>query len=130
MRSASVRERFDALRAVRELASCSDDDVWSLVAYADEVSLRAGERVAYEGRLCTEFLVVIDGTLRSRSDVIGHGDSSGWNAMWERSANPATVVAQTNARVLVMSHAQFRAVKALVVREPCTPDEARVQIVA
>ena len=133
MRSPSARDRFDALRAVRELASCSNDDVWSLVAYADEVSLRAGERLAYEGRLCTEFLVVIDGTLRARSDLMRQGDSWGWDAMWERSTNPATVVAETDARVLVMSHAQFRAVKALAgpgAGWSCVSEDAQVQIVA
>jgi hypothetical protein len=33
--------------------------------------------------------------------------------MWERSANEASVVVADDARLLVMSHAQFRAVKAM-----------------
>jgi hypothetical protein len=133
MRSSSSAERFAALRAARELESCSDLDLRSLLAYADEVRLCAGERVADEGRFCTEFLVVMQGTLRARSVVIRPGESWGWDSMWERSTNPATVVAETDARVLVMSHAQFRAVKALVGPEtgrPCVPEDAQVQIVA
>jgi CRP-like cAMP-binding protein len=133
MRVASREERFAALRAVRELATCSDDEVRSLLAYAEEAQLFAGERIAHEGRLCTELMVVIDGTLRMRSLLIGPGGSCGWDSMWERSANRATVVAESDARVLVMSHAQFRAVKAIVGRDAlrtCVPDEARAQIVA
>jgi len=42
------------------------------------------------------------------------GDTFGWAAMWEREQNSASVVVETDARLLVMSHAQFRAVKAIV----------------
>ena len=132
MRTASGGERFAALRATRELAGCTDEEVQSLLAYTDEAHVFAGERVAHEGRFCTELVVVIDGTLRARSSMIGPGGTYGWYAMWERSANRATVVAETDARVLVMSRAQFRAVAALVPepRRPCVPDKAEVQIVA
>jgi hypothetical protein len=133
MRIASSGERFAALRAVRELATCSDEEVRSLLAYADEVRLAAGERVALEGRFCTEFVVIMDGRLRARSSLIGAGGSWGWDSMWERTTNRATLVAESDAHLLVMSHAQFRAVKAMVGREAlgtCVPDEVRAQIVA
>jgi len=125
MRPSTTGERFAALRAVSELASCSDREVWSLVAYADEVGLDAGDQVAREGRFCTEFVVVMEGALRARSVLIGPGGSLGWHALWERSTNPANVVVEADARLLVMSHDQFRAVKALVgpglmgTLEPC-----------
>jgi hypothetical protein len=62
---------------------------------------------------------VIEGRLRAVSarggcQTLGAGDSWGWNATWERLANDATVVAEADARLLVMGHAQFRAVKALM----------------
>lgn len=113
-----ARVRFAALRAVRELASCSDKEIWSLLRYADEVRLAAGNTVAREGTPATEFVVVIEGRLRTRwrgtSQLLGPGAAYGWDAMWERSENPATVTVEVDARLLVMSHAQFRAVKALV----------------
>ena len=132
MRSADSGERFGALRATRELAGCTDEAVRSLLVYTDEANVFAGERLAHEGHFCTELIVVVDGTLRARSSVIGPGGTYGWDAMWERSTNRATLVAETDARVLVMSRAQFRAVKAMVPepRRPCVPDEAQVQIVA
>jgi len=114
MRTSTQWERFAALRAVGELEPCTDSEIWSLLTYADEVRLFAGDGVAQEGRYCTELVVVIEGALCSASHVVGPGKTVGWRAMWERSLNPATVTAETDARLLVMSHDQFRAVKALV----------------
>ena len=114
MKTSTQRARFAALRAAGELAGCSDAELWSLLTHADEVQLLAGDRVVEEGRYCGELVIVMEGRLRARSHLAGPGDIYGWNAMWERSTNPATVTAETDARVLVMSHDQFRAVKGLV----------------
>lgn len=113
MKTPTQRMRFAALRAVPELAPCSDSEIRSLLAYADEVRLFARDAVAHEGRYCSELVVVIEGTLQARRRLIGPGEAIGWRAMWERSTNPVTVTAATDARVLVMSHDQFRAVKGL-----------------
>jgi CRP-like cAMP-binding protein len=114
MKTSTQRARFAALRSAAELAPCSDAELWSLLTQADEVRLRAGDRVAEQGRYCSELVIVIEGTLCVASRLAGPGDVYGWSAMWERSTNPATVTAETDARLLVMSHDQFRAVKALV----------------
>ena len=114
MKTPTQRARFAALRPAVELATCSDAELWSLLTHADEVSLLAGDRVMEEGRYCSELVIVMEGKLRARSRLVGPGDMCGWNAMWERSTNPVAVTAETDARVLVMSHDQFRAVKALV----------------
>jgi hypothetical protein len=114
MRTLIQRERFAALRAVAELAPCTDSEIWWLLTHADEVRLFAGNRVAQEGRYCDELVIVMEGTLCSGPHLVGPGETIGWEEMWQRSANPATVTAETDARLLVMSHDQFRAVKALV----------------
>ena len=103
--------RFEALRAVRELAACSDGEISSLLRYTDEVEVSAGDFVAQVGQLCTAFVVVVQGTVCAGFCQLRPGESFGWDAMWERSVNPATVVADSHARLLVMSHDQFRAVK-------------------
>jgi CRP-like cAMP-binding protein len=103
--------RFAALRAVRELAGCSDGEISSLLRYTDEVEVAAGDVVALGGQLCTAFLVVLQGTLCAGFRQLPPGESFGWDAMWERTANPFTVVAESDARLLVMSHDQFRAAK-------------------
>jgi CRP-like cAMP-binding protein len=56
----------------------------------------------------------MEGTLCSGPHLVGPGETFGWNEMWERSTNPSTVTAETDTRLLVMSHDQFRAVKAVV----------------
>ena len=110
---------FGALRAVRELATCSDRELAGLIRFIDEVSVGEGEVVAEKGRLCTEFVVVVEGALRSERERLGPGDSLGWASMWERGCNPSRVVAESDARLLVMSHAQFRALKGLFRIEMC-----------
>jgi len=110
----SARARFAALRAIPELAASPDRDIWSLLRYADEIRVPKGCRIAEEGRPAVEFVVVIDGALRAASQLLGPGTSFGWDAMWERSTNQASVTVDADARLLVMSHEQFRAVKGLV----------------
>src|SRR5215472_16149785 len=110
--------RLRALRATGELAQCSDSQLRPLLQYVDEILVHAGCRVAVEGQRCSQFLIVIEGRLRAVSarggcQTLGAGDSWGWNAMWQRAVNDATVVAESDARLLVMGHAQFRAVKAV-----------------
>ncbi|TMB89543.1 MAG: cyclic nucleotide-binding domain-containing protein [Chloroflexi bacterium] len=114
----SSATRIKALRATRELAAYPDRRLQALLVYFDEVLLPAGIQVAREGKHCSEFVVVIDGRLQataclSRTRTLGAGDSFGWNAMWKRASNEATVVVSADARLLVMSHSQFRAVKAI-----------------
>ena len=80
----------------------------------DEVWVRAGEQIAVEGSLCHQFFVVVAGRLETcRGGARGEmspGDDFGWAAMRDRGVNDASVRALTDARLLVMSHAQFRAV--------------------
>jgi CRP-like cAMP-binding protein len=113
-----VNGRLWALRAAAELADRTDRQLASLLPYFDEVSLPAGRTIALEGRPCSSYLIVLQGRLRAWSAdggcwSLGAGDSLGWQAMWERGLNQASVVVESDARVLVMGHAQFRAVKAL-----------------
>jgi CRP-like cAMP-binding protein len=82
--------------------------------YFDEARVRAGETIAREGELCHQLVLVSEGELmlerRGQEVVLRSGDSYGWEAMDERGLNDATVIARTDAVLLVMSHAQFRAV--------------------
>jgi CRP-like cAMP-binding protein len=119
--------RLDALRAVRELAACSDRDISSLLRYTDEVKVERGELMAERGRQCAAFVVVMEGRLRSDCGPLSPGDSHGWNEMWERAPNHATVVAETDARILVVSHEQFRAVKGLSGIQPPASHEGEAE---
>jgi CRP-like cAMP-binding protein len=110
--------RIEALRAAPELGSYSDRDLQGLLPYFDEVTLPAGTVVAREGERCSEFVVVLNGRLHTMTGCIPArtlraGDSLGWEAMWQRLPNDATAVVDADAQLLVMSHAQFRAIKAI-----------------
>jgi CRP-like cAMP-binding protein len=110
--------RLEALRSLPELALFDSSAVRGLLSHVDEVEVGPGELLATGGRPCSEYLVVVEGSLEARSSAglrrLGPGQSSGWRAMWERGVNPETLVTTSSARLLVMGRAQFRAVKALV----------------
>jgi CRP-like cAMP-binding protein len=117
----ALTSRLDTLRSTVELAKCSTSELRSLLQYVDEVTVPAGTRIALRGETCSQFVIVAEGRLRAGSADDGWrtllpGDTAGWAAMWEMTANDATVIAQTDARLLVTGHAQFRAVKAIVER--------------
>jgi CRP-like cAMP-binding protein len=110
--------RLETLRATRELAAFPEWQRQRLLHHFDEVTLSAGSLVARQGERCSEFVVVMGGRLTAtapgaKSRTLNAGDSFGWDAMWERESNSATVTVEADARLLVMSHSQFRAVKAV-----------------
>jgi CRP-like cAMP-binding protein len=112
--------RLAALRATPGLGSWPERALLALLPYFDEVRLPAGRRIAVEGRPCAQFLVVLEGELEACSASagtrrLGPGASSGWEAMWDRGANEATLWVPAGAKILVMGHAQFRALKAQAV---------------
>ena len=105
------------MRATSEFAGWPERSLRALLPQFDEVTLPARRRIAAEGRPCTQLVIVLEGVLSARSlscvkRILRAGDSSGWRAMWERGPNEETVTVESEARLLVMGHAQFRAVKA------------------
>lgn len=114
------------MRMVKELRGRTDAELNALVPYFDEVAIPAGTRLAQEGRVSHQFFIVVEGVLQTRRQggcgTLEMGESFGWNAMRERGWDAATVTALSNARVLVMGHAQLRAAKALV-GEPAASSE-------
>ncbi|HYL07415.1 MAG TPA: cyclic nucleotide-binding domain-containing protein [Candidatus Udaeobacter sp.] len=113
------RERLSILRMNHDLASLGENALGELIVHFDEVVVRAGTCIAVEGRLCHEFIVVAEGRLsRNREQDVVAGESLGWKAMQARGAHETTTVAATDARLLVMSHAQFAAISAARPRKP------------
>src|SRR5437763_1568065 len=105
------RDRLRVLRATREFADMGDAKLRSLFPYIDELCVDAGKRVAEEGRLCHQFVIVVSGMLetsrRGRPGRIGPGESFGWEAI--------------RARPHFSSTAAFRCQG----RPPARPDPAR-----
>ena len=107
------RDRIEVLRRVEPLASLSNSSLRSLLPFLDEVQVAPGALIADEGRLCHELVIVAEGRLEACkqgvTSAIGPGEALGWDAMHDRGRHNATVHAITPARLLVMSHQQFRA---------------------
>lgn len=121
-------ERLRVLRGTAELGGASDEALRSLLPFFDEICLPAGVVLAREGRLSHEFFVVAAGEVevcrQGSATRLRPGESFGWTAMRERGRHDATVVTMSPARLVVMSHAQFRAAEALP-RHPSARDSAR-----
>src|SRR5262249_32930976 len=110
------------------LAHCSNSQLRSLLRYVDEVAVPAGCRPAAGGRPRSPFLIVTEGRLRTDSLPGGAHtptarDRWGGEGVWEPALNDATVVVESDARLLVMGHAQFRAAKAVASRRQLVPGQ-------
>jgi CRP-like cAMP-binding protein len=110
--------KIDALRRVALFARCSRQELEFLVTRTDEVQVEAGRTLIRQGSLGDTFYLLLDGS--AAVDVDGHerpplraGSFFGEISMLDRGPATATVVTTTPARLMVMSHEQFRdAIKA------------------
>jgi len=110
--------KTDALSRVGLFAGCSRAELEFLVTRTDEVEVKAGETLIKQGRPGDTFFVLLDGEATVEVDghrrpALGPGSFFGEIGMLDRGPATATVVTTTPARLMVMSHAQFRdAIKA------------------
>jgi CRP-like cAMP-binding protein len=110
--------KIDALSRVALFAGSSQRELEFLVSRTDEVNVPAGQTLIKQGSLGDTFYLLLDG--EATVDVDGRerpplhaGSFFGEISMLDRGPATATVVTTTPARLMVMSHAQFRdAIKA------------------
>jgi CRP/FNR family transcriptional regulator, cyclic AMP receptor protein len=110
--------KTEALSRVPLFSQLSKRELEFVSTRADEVDARAGEKLTTQGRPGDSFYVLLEG--EAFVDVNGKprqtlktGDFFGEISMLDRGLASATVTTKTDARLLVMSHAQFRdAIKA------------------
>ena len=110
--------KVEMLRRIYLFASCSERELGFLARQADAVQAPAGEVLTVASRPPDTFYMLLEGLVRvmtaGEADVqYGPGAAFDVVAMAERSPARATITAQGPVRMLVMSHAQFRAVAAL-----------------
>jgi CRP-like cAMP-binding protein len=107
-----------SLGEVPLFARCSKEELEFLASRTDEVDVPAGRKLTSQGQAGDTFYVLLEG--EADVDVDGRhrrtlrvGDFFGEISMLDRGAATATVVSRTPARLMVMSHSQFRdAIKA------------------
>lgn len=107
-----------ALSRVPLFSQLSDRELEFVASRADEVDAKAGTRLTTQGRSGDSFYVLLSGEADVQIDgeqraTMKTGDFFGEISMLDRGLASATVTTTTEARLLVMSHAQFRdAIKA------------------
>ena len=110
--------KVEMLRRVNLFASCSERELRFLAMHADAAQAPAGTVLTVVGRPPTTFYLLLEGVVRVKTpgqpDVqYGPGAAFDVVAMAERRPARATITAEGPVHMLLMSHAQFRAVAAL-----------------
>jgi CRP-like cAMP-binding protein len=105
--------KTEALSRVPLFAQLSKRELEFVATRADEVDAPAGQKLTTQGRPGDSFYILLEG--EAYVDVDGKprrslktGDFFGEISMLDRGLASATVTTKTDARLLVMSHAQFR----------------------
>jgi CRP-like cAMP-binding protein len=110
--------KIDALGRVPLFAGCSRKELEFVVSRTDEVDVQVGRTLIKQGSSGDTFYLLLDGEASVQVDgrdrpPLHSGSFFGEISMLDRGPATATVVTTTPARLLVMSHAQFRdAIKA------------------
>jgi CRP/FNR family cyclic AMP-dependent transcriptional regulator len=110
--------KIEHLSRVPLFSQLSRRELEFVASRTDEVDAKAGHELTTQGKLGDSFYVLLDG--QANVDIDGEarrtlktGDFFGEISMMDRGPATATVTTSTPAKLLVMSHAQFRdAIKA------------------
>jgi CRP-like cAMP-binding protein len=105
--------KTEALGKVPLFAHCTTKDLEFVASRADEVDVPAGRQLVRQGHPGDTFYVLLYGEADvevdgERRPSLKPGDFFGEISMLDRGPATATVVTRTPARVMVMSHSQFR----------------------
>ena len=105
--------KIEALGRVPLFAGCSRKDLEFLITRTDEVDVPTGQTLIKQGSPGDTFYLLLDGQATVQVDghdrpAMGPGSFFGEISILDRGPATATVVTSTPARLMVMSHAQFR----------------------
>src|SRR3712207_587709 len=106
---------LDHLASVPLFSACSKKDLQRIARASDEIDVQAGRVLVDQGRAGHEFFLIIDGTATvKRNDrkvtTLGPGQYFGELSLLDRGPRSATVVAETDMRVLVLGQREFAGV--------------------
>jgi CRP/FNR family transcriptional regulator, cyclic AMP receptor protein len=97
-------------------AGLSKDDQKVIAQYADQVDVKAGTKLAQEGRFAYEFFAIEDGTAEVTREgavlaTLGPGDFFGEIGLLGADRRVASVTATSPMRLVVLTGAQLRAIE-------------------
>jgi len=112
---ASKTTYLDSLRRVSLFSSCSTKDLEKIAKAGDEVTLAAGTVIVDQGQTGREAFVIISGSATVKRNgkkvaTLGAGSVVGELSLLDHGPRTATVVAETECTMLVISQRQFLAV--------------------
>jgi CRP/FNR family cyclic AMP-dependent transcriptional regulator len=108
-----AHSKHKALSGVPLFSKLSRSELDFVAGNADEVDVKAGQKLTSQGRPGDSFYVILDGEAEVEIDgekrrTLKAGDFFGEISMLDRGPATATVRTKTDSRLLVMSHSQFR----------------------
>jgi CRP-like cAMP-binding protein len=97
-------------------AGLSKDDQKVIAQYADQVDVKAGTKLAQEGRFAYEFFAIEDGTAEVTREgavlaTLGPGDFFGEIGLLGADRRVASVTATSPMRLVVLTGSQLRAIE-------------------
>ena len=112
---ASKKSYLDSLRRVALFSSCSTKDLEKIAKAGDEVTLDAGAVIVDQGQTGREAFVIISGSATVKRNgkkvaTLGAGSVVSELSLLDHGPRTATVVADTECTMLVISQRQFLAV--------------------
>ncbi|MEY2642319.1 MAG: cyclic nucleotide-binding domain-containing protein [Ilumatobacteraceae bacterium] len=112
---ASKKTYLESLRRVALFSSCSTKDLEKIAKAGDEVKMDAGSVIVDQGQTGREAFVIISGSATVKRNgkkvaTLGAGSVVGELSLLDHGPRTATVVADTECTMLVISQRQFLAV--------------------
>lgn len=109
---ASKKSYLESLRRVSLFSSCSNKDLEKIAKAGDEVTMAAGSLVVDQGQTGREAFVIMKGSATVRRNgkkvaTLGPGSVVGELSLLDHGPRTASVVADTDCVMLVISQRQF-----------------------
>ncbi|GAC1539084.1 MAG: hypothetical protein NVS3B12_24950 [Acidimicrobiales bacterium] len=107
--------KLEHLGQVRLFSACNKKEIALIGKASDEVSVEAGKEIVTEGTQGHEFFLILDGEAAIKRKgrkvaTIGKGQYFGELALLDKGVRSASVVAETQMRVLVLGQREFSGV--------------------
>ena len=108
-------EKLDQLGRMWLFSACTKRDLQTIGRASDEVDVAAGKTLTEEGRAGHEFYLILDGKASVRRKgkkvaTLGPGQYFGELSLLDRGPRSATVVADSDMRLLVLGQREFNGV--------------------